>query len=103
VKKAMLGQGLVYYNSKQDEAAIRTYKDLVAKYPNTPEAKEAWAQLKTIAVSKNQVDDYLTYIKNVPNADVSMAAQDSLVYEAAELRYTQGNCDEAVKDLDSYL
>ena len=41
--------------------------------------------------------------QNVPNADVSKAAQDSLMYEAAELRYTQGNCDDAVKDFDAYL
>jgi TolA-binding protein len=36
VKKAMLGLGLVQYNSKQDEAAVATYKSVVSKYPNTP-------------------------------------------------------------------
>ncbi len=103
VKKAMLGLGLVQYNSKQDEAAVATYKSIVTKYPHTSESKEALAQLKNIAVSQNKVDDYLAYIKNVPNADVSLAAQDSLVYESAELRYTQGNCDDATKEMDNYL
>ncbi len=103
VKKAMLGLGLVQYNSKQDEAAVSTYRSVVTKYPNTPESKEALAQLKNIAVSQNKVDDYLAYIKNVPNADVSLAAQDSLVYESAELRYTQGNCESAIKEMDGYL
>jgi len=103
VKKAMLGEALVYYNSKEDEAAIKAYKGVVEKYPNTAESREALAQLKNIAVSANKVDDYLAYVKNVPNADVSLAAQDSLLYEAAELRYTQGNCDDAVKEMDNYL
>lgn len=103
VKKAMLGQGLVQYNSKQDEAAVATYKSIVSRYPNTPESREALAQLKNISVSQNKVEDYLAYIKNVPNADVSLAAQDSLVYESAELRYTQGNCETAVKEMDNYL
>jgi TolA-binding protein len=103
VKKAMLGQGLVQYNSKQDEAAVATYKSVVSKYPNTPESREALAQLKNISVSQNKVDEYLAYVKNVPNADVSLAAQDSLVYESAELRYTQGNCESAIREMDNYL
>jgi TolA-binding protein len=99
----MLGLGLVEYNSKQDEAAVATYKSVVNKYPNTPESREALAQLKNISVSQNKVDDYLAYVKNVPNADVSLAAQDSLVYESAELRYTQGNCEGAIHEMDNYL
>ena len=103
VKKAMLGEALVYYNDKDDEKAKATFKSVIEKYPSTSESKEALAQLKNIAVGQNKVDEYLDYVKNVPNADVSVAGQDSLVYESAELRYTQGNCDDAIKDMDSYL
>ncbi len=103
VKKAMLGSALVYYNDKDDEKAKSTFKSIIEKYPNTTESKEALAQLKNIAVAQNKVDEYLNYVKNVPNADVSLSGQDSLVYESAELRYTQGNCDDAVKDMDNYL
>jgi TolA-binding protein len=103
VKKALLGQGLVYYNMKKDDDAMRAFKTLVQKYPNTAEAKEALIQLKNIAVTQNKVEDYVAYVKTVPNSDVSASAQDSLLYEAAELQYTQGNCSEATKNFDSYL
>ncbi len=103
VKKAMLGEALVYFNNHEDEKAKTTYKSVIEKYPNTPESREALAQLKNVAVSQNKVDEYIDYVKNVPNADVSAAGQDSLVYESAELRYTQGNCDDAIKDFDNYL
>jgi TolA-binding protein len=103
VKKALLGEGLVYYNTKQDDAAIRTYKSLISKYPNTAESKEALIQLKNIAISQDRVEEYVAYVKTVPNSDVSESAQDSLLYEAAELQYTQGNCSEAVKNFDNYL
>ncbi len=103
VKKAMLGEALVYFNNHDDEKAKSTYKSVVEKYPSTPESREALAQLRNIAVGQNKVDAYLDYVKDIPNADVSLAGQDSLVYEAAELRYTLGNCDDAVKDLDNYL
>ncbi len=103
VKKAELGEALVFYNSKQDDKALAAYQRIVTKYPNTTESREALAQIKNISVTQNKVDEYLRYIKNVPNADVSKAAEDSLTYEAAELLYTQGNCAAAVKDFDSYL
>jgi TolA-binding protein len=103
VKKALLGQGLVYYNMKRDNEAMQAFKTLVQKYPNTAEAKEALIQLKNIAVAQNKVEEYVTYVKTVPNSDVSASAQDSLLYEAAELQYTQGNCNEATKNFDNYL
>ncbi len=103
VKKSELGLALVYYNSKQDTKALTAYQQIVSKYPNTSESREALAQIKNISVSQNKVDDYLRYVKNIPNADVSKAAEDSLTYEAAELLYTQGNCAAAVKDFENYL
>jgi len=103
VKKAELGEALVLYNSKQDDKALAAYQRIVAKYPNTSESKEALAQIKNISVTQNKVDEYLRYVKSVPNADVSKAAEDSLTYEAAELLYTQGNCTAAIKDFDNYL
>ena len=103
VKKAMLGEALVYFNNNEDEKAKSTYRQVVEKFPNTSESREALAQLKNVAVSQNKVDEYLNYVKNIPNADVSLAGQDSLVYESAELRYTQRNCDDAIKDFENYL
>jgi len=103
VKKAELGEALVLYNSKQDDKALAAYQKVVTKYPNTAESREALAQIKNISVSQNKVDEYLRYVKNIPNADVSKAAEDSLTYEAAELLYTQGNCSSAITDFENYL
>jgi TolA-binding protein len=59
--------------------------------------------MKNIYVSQGKTDEFLSYAKNVPNADISVAEQDSLLYASAELRYTQGNCDKAVADFEEYL
>jgi len=103
LKKAMLGEAQVYYNMQQDDRALGAFKNVISKYPNTPESREALDQVRNIYVNQNKTDEFLAYIKTVPNADVSAAAQDSLVYESAELRYTQGNCDKAIGDFKSYL
>ena len=88
---------------QQDDRALGAFKNVISKYPNTPESKEALDQVKNIYVNQNKTDEFLTYIKTVPNADVSLAAQDSLIYESAELRYTQGNCEKAIDDFGDYM
>lgn len=102
-RKAELGEALVYYNTKQDDRAMTAYKKIIQKYPNTEESRQALVQIKNISVSQNKVDEYLTLVKSIPNSDLSKAAEDSLTYEAAELRYTQGNCEGAMKDFTNYL
>ena len=102
-RKAELGEALVFYNTKQDDRALAAYKKIIQKYPNTDESGQALVQIKNISVSQNKVDEYFAFIKTVPNSDLSKAAEDSLTYEAAELRYTQGDCEGAVKDLTNYL
>jgi len=103
LKKAELGEALVYYNTRQDDKALAAYRRIVTKYPNSAESREALSQIKNISVSQNKVDEYLSYVKNMPDADVTLAAEDSLNYEAAELLYTQGNCEAAIKSFDAYL
>lgn len=103
MRKAELGEALVYYNTNEDDKAMAAYKNIVKKYPNTSESKEALMQIKNISVAQNKVDDYVSYVKDVPEADVSDDSQDSLTYEAAELNYTRGNCNEAIADFDRYL
>jgi TolA-binding protein len=41
--KAVLRQGLVYYNSNKDDLALTKFKKVAADYPKTPEAAEAVA------------------------------------------------------------
>jgi TolA-binding protein len=103
VKKAELGEALVYYNDGKDDQAAAACKRVIERYPGTAEAKEALLQLKNISVARHQVDDYLRFVRNVPNAEVSAGAEDSLVYEAAEVLYTQGKCQDAIRDFDRYL
>lgn len=103
VKKALLGEGLVYYNNKEDDLALQTYKQVVTKYPASPEAKEALAQIENLYVKLNKVDDYLAYAKTVPSLSITSGKQDTLTYQSAELRYTKGECENAVTEFDNYL
>ena len=101
--KALLNIGLMQYTDKEDEKALQTYKEVITKYPGSSEATEALNGVKNIYVSSGKPDDYFSYVKTVPNASVSVGAQDSITYEAAEQRYLKGNAEEAAADFSSYL
>ena len=101
--KVMLNIGLMQYSEKDDEKALQTYKEVISKYPGTNEAAEALNGAKNIYVSIGKPDEYFSYVKTVPNASVSIGAQDSITYEAAEQRYMKGSAEEAAADFSSYL
>lgn len=104
VRKALLGKALVHYNRKEDSQAIQAYKQVIEKYPGSAEAKEALSGLRVIYVNAGNVDDYLTYVESVPSAgNVSVAVQDSITYQSAEVKYMAGNCNEASPAFANYL
>ena len=104
VRKALLGKALVHYNRKEDAQAISSYKEVIEKYPGSAEAKEALAGLRVIYVNAGNVDEYLTYVGTVPSVgNVSLAVQDSITYQSAEVKYMSGNCTEAIPSFNTYL
>jgi TolA-binding protein len=95
--------GLIYYNQNQYDLALDALKKVVTKYPGTTESKEALATIKNIYMDKNAVDEYFAFVKNVPNAGVSVTEQDSLTYIAAENLYMNNNCEEATAGFSNYI
>ncbi|NVO19971.1 MAG: tetratricopeptide repeat protein [Bacteroidetes bacterium] len=103
VKKSLLRTGLVYFGQNKDAEALSTLQRVVKEYPGTPESKEALASIKSIYVDMNQVDEYMEFTKQVPNADVSRSEQDSLTYTAAENQYMNGDCEKANAGFGKYI
>ncbi len=102
-KKAQLNIGLIYYNDKQDEKAIEQLKKVISTYPGTSEATEALTSIKNIYVEDGKAEEYFAFVKNIPNASVSIGAQDSITYQVAEQRYLKSNFEDAAKDFNKYM
>ena len=102
-KKSLLRIALVQYNLKKDNEALATYKDVVKKYPSTPEAMEALTGIKNIYVSNGNSQQYFDYVKTVSTTSISESAQDSITYEAAETQYMKGDHSKASKNFEDYL
>ncbi|HRY32454.1 MAG TPA: tetratricopeptide repeat protein [Bacteroidales bacterium] len=103
VKDALLRSGLIHYNQDQNDLALATFQKVVSDYPGTPESKEALMSIRNIYVDMNKVDDFFVYAKNLPFANVTDAAQDSITYLAAENQYMARDCQSASRGFKNYL
>jgi TolA-binding protein len=103
VPKAKLNLALILYNENKDDQALTAYKKVVSEHPGTAEAASALVSIKNIYVSQGNAEGYFNYIKSIPFADVSVAEQEKIIYDAAEQVYLKGDFEKASRDFDNYL
>lgn len=103
ISRAMVKEGLIYFNSKQDNDALAVFKSVVSTYPKTDEAKESLEKIKKIFMDKGDLNAYESYLNTVGGADSSALILDNDYYEVAENDYMDGNCDKAVNEFTKYL
>lgn len=101
--KAYLKLGFAYFNTQQEEKALNAYKKVVIDYKNSEEAKEALRALKELYVYLGRPNEYLLFVQNQAGISVSASEQDSLLFEAAENQYKNGNCAQAIPSLTEYI
>jgi tetratricopeptide (TPR) repeat protein len=103
VSKALLRQGLIYFNAEKDDEALQKLKQVAQDFPSTPEALEAVATARLIYVENGKVADYATWVRGLGYVEVSDAQLDKDTFEAAEKNYLQNNRKAAISALEQYL
>ncbi len=101
--KALLKQGLIYFNSNRGEKALVKYKKLVKDHPQTPEARQAVNNARQIYINLGRVDEYADWVQNIDFVEVSDAELDNTMYESADIQYQQNNKTKAIKGFKKYL
>jgi TolA-binding protein len=101
--KALMRTGLIYYNNNEYQKAIRAFKNVVERYPGSPESKEALSSLRNVYVETGNVDAYYEYANDIPFADIGTNERDSVTYVLAEEFYLEGKCGQAIPAFDDYL
>ncbi|NVK52928.1 MAG: tetratricopeptide repeat protein [Flavobacteriaceae bacterium] len=103
IPKALLRQGLVYYNDNDYNKALEKFKKIVATYPNSSEAKQAVTNAKNVYVDLGQVDVYAAWVKNISFVNVTNADLDNTTYEAAENKFLENNTEKAIDGFTKYI
>lgn len=103
LSEALIKEGLIFYNKKDDSNALIAFERVLKDYPNTDEATEALKQIKKIHIDKGELETYEAYLASIGGADSSSQVMDADYYEVAENSYMSGNCEKSTTDLTNYL
>ncbi|MEP6700210.1 MAG: tetratricopeptide repeat protein [Bacteroidota bacterium] len=100
--QAYLKMGTAYYNIDDNASALKQFKILVDKYPNSPEAEDALDNVKTIYIEDGKPDEYAVFMRQA-GRPLSVSTEDSLTYAAAEKQYDDQNINAALAGFNNYL
>lgn len=100
--QAYLRLGTAYFNLNNNNTALQQYKTLIGQYPNSPEANDALENVRTIYIQEGRPDEYAAFMRQA-GKPISVSAEDSLTYVAAETQLSNGNTSAALTALGNYL
>lgn len=103
VPKAILNQGLIFYNQERNLEAQNRLKKLVEIYPKDVVALQAINTLKEIAVDLGQVTAFTRWLKEKNIQNFSDIELERTAFNAAEKRFLQNDKKQATKLLQEYL
>ncbi len=103
IPNVLLRQGLLYYNSNNNNKALEKYKTVVSKFPNSPEARQAVTNVKNVYIDLGKVDEYAAWVKNVKFVNVSNAELDDATFQSAENKFLDNNTERAIAGFSDYL
>ena len=103
VPKSLLKQGLIYYNTNQNEKALSKYKTVIRDFPATEEAKEAVANAKQIYIDLGKVDEYESLVKNLDYVNITDDELDNTMFTSAEQLYLTNQNKKAIDAFQKYL
>ena len=100
--QAYLKLGTAYYNLNNNTEALKHYQELITLYPNSQEADDALDNVKVIYVENGKPDEYAAFMRKA-GKPISIDAEDSLTYAAAENQLVNGNTSAALNSFNNYL
>jgi TolA-binding protein len=98
-KAAMSSLGAIYFNERDFNKALDTYKKVIAEFPNTEEASNANNMIREIYIEMDNPDEYIEYA----GANMSEDEQDEIMWLAAKKLYIDQKYNEALLSLTNYL
>jgi TolA-binding protein len=94
--------GIANYNLNNSNEAIAQFKQLINTYPDAPEADVALENLRTIYVEQGRPTEYADAARQA-GKPLTVSAEDSLTYAAAQIQYENGNSATALTSFEQYL
>ncbi len=103
IADAHLSKGMIYFNSNKVNDAIEEFLFVVNNFQQTIYFKEALSGLQSAYMNLAKVDEYLEIVNGLPEISISKAEQDSLTYNTAFMKFSEGDYVVANATFSQYL
>lgn len=103
IADAHLSKGVIYFNANKVQSAIKEFLFVVNNFQQTIYFKEALSGLQAAYVSLAKVEEYLEIVNALPEISISRAEQDSLTYNTAFMKFSEGDYKVANSAFNQYL
>ncbi|MCX8147853.1 tetratricopeptide repeat protein [Thermaurantimonas aggregans] len=103
VRRALMSKALALKNARRFDEALTILKNLVAQYPESPEAAEAIGFARIIYAETNRMGEYVDWVDRNKLGNISRGQLDSSLYNNAYELYSMQRWQEAAQGFDEYL
>ena len=101
--ESYLGRGIINFNNNKTDKAIDDYTFVIENFSKTKYFKQALLGIQSIYVANAQVDKYVDLINSLPNLNVKKSEIDSLSYNAAFIKFSEGKYTYSRDNFIKYL
>ena len=103
IPKALVRQGLLFYNDNINSKALEKFKLTALKFPNSSDALEAVRNAKNIYLDEDNLDAYVAWTKTLKFVNVSNSELENSSFDIAERKYFEGKNNGSILSLKKYL
>ncbi len=100
--QAYLKSGVAYFNLNKNDESLKSFTELVAKYPDSQESDEAIEYIRNIFIANQKPADFIAFMKQ-SGKPVTYSEEDSLTFHAAQIRYDAKDFANAKHGYAEYL
>ncbi|MEN9497646.1 MAG: hypothetical protein RL750_545 [Bacteroidota bacterium] len=102
ISRALLMQGICWYNLDNYESALGKLKEVVKRFPNGEDADDALENIRQVYAEMGQSDQYISYRAQI-GKPLEYPVADSLTFASAEHYYANGQEQEALAASERYI
>lgn len=104
VSRTLLRQGLLYFNENKNMQSLMKYKDVAARFPNSPDALEAVANARNVYIDEGNLEDYVNWTSTLKFVNISNSELDNTTFAVAEKKYLESKKgEEIIESLQTYI
>ena len=103
IASSLLNKGLIYFNQGEIDQSIISLKKIIENYSKSESFKEAKIGLQNSYLKKGSIAEFLSYIDQIPQLDITVAAKDSLSYQIAYNHFKNKEYIQSKTDFLTYI